>query len=72
MASRGRRTPLANARGIRVGVTCTVPFNKQATWWGVWLDLQLTLKEHHDVRIKKDRNALRRLTGQVGLSPENC
>ena len=32
-------------------------------------------EEHHDVRIKKARNAqirLRRLAGQVGLSPENC
>jgi len=53
-----------------------VHFNKQATrWLGVWFDSQLTLKEHHDVRIKEARNAqnrLRRLAGQVGLSPENC
>jgi len=36
--SRGRRTPLANARDIRVGGN-TVHSNKQATrWLGVWLD----------------------------------
>jgi len=54
----------------------TVHFNAQATrGLGVWLDSQLTLKEHHDVRMKKARNAqnrLRRLAGQVGLSLENC
>jgi len=41
----------------------------------VWLDSQLTLKEHHATRMKKGRNAmtrLRRLTGQMGLSPANC
>jgi len=52
------------------------PFNKEATWWlGVWLDSQLTLKEHHATRLKNGRNALtrlRRLTGQLGLSPANC
>jgi len=44
-------------------------------WLGIWLNPQLTLKEHHEVRMKKARNAqnrLRRLAGQVGLSPENC
>ena len=53
-----------------------VPFNKEATrWLGVWLDSQLTLKEHHATRLKNGRNALtrlRRLTGQLGLSPANC
>jgi len=53
-----------------------VPFNKEATrWLGVWLDSQLTLKEHHATRLKNRRNALiqlRRLTGQLGLSPANC
>ena len=52
-----------------------IPFNKAATrWLGIWLDSQLTLKEHHAVRLKNGRNAmtrLRRLTGQVGLSPAN-
>ena len=74
----GRRkckTPAAPPRGIEVEGR-TVHFNKQATrWLGVWLDSQLTLKDHHDVRMKKARNAqnrLRRLAGQVGLSPENC
>ena len=54
----------------------TVPFNKEATrWLGIWLDSQLALKEHHDIRTKKGKQAmtrLRRLTGQMGLSPANC
>jgi ribonuclease HI len=53
-----------------------IPFNKEATrWLGVWLDSQLTLREHHATRLKSGRNAmnrLRRLTGQMGLSPVNC
>jgi len=53
-----------------------IRFNKKATrWLGVWLDSQLTLKEHHTVRMKSGRKAmmwLRRLTGQMGLSPANC
>jgi len=53
-----------------------VPFNKEATrWLGVWLDSQLTLKEHHAIRLKSGRNAmtrLRRLTGCMGLSAVNC
>ena len=41
----------------------------------MWLDLQLTLKEHHTTRLKSGRNAmnqLKRLIGQMGLSPANC
>jgi len=72
---RKRSTPATPPRGILVDGR-TVQFNKQATrWLGVWLDSQLTLKDHHDVRMKIARNAqnrLRRLAGQVGLSPENC
>jgi ribonuclease HI len=53
-----------------------VSFNRAATrWLGVWLDSQLTLKEHHATRLKSGRNAmnrLKRLTGQMGLSPVNC
>jgi len=53
-----------------------IPFNRMATrWLGVWLDSQLTLKEHHATRLKSGRNAmnrLKRLTGQMGLSPANC
>jgi len=53
-----------------------IPFNKEATrWLGFWLDSQLTLKEHHAIRLKKWENAmtqLRQLTGQMGLSPANC
>jgi len=55
------------------------PFNKEATrWLGVWLDSQLTLKEHnawHAIGLKKGRNAMNRpnrLTRQMGLSPVNC
>jgi len=47
-----------------------IHFNMQATrWLGFWP------KEHHNVRLKKARvaqNRLRRLTGQIGLSPEDC
>ena len=53
-----------------------VPFNKEATrWLGIWLDDQLSPKEHHAIRMKEGRKAmtrLRRLTGQIGLSPANC
>jgi len=53
-----------------------VLFNKEVTrWLEVWLDSQLTLKEHHATGLKNGRNALtqlRRLTGQLGLTPENC
>jgi len=70
--SRRRRTALADARGIAVGGN-TAYFNKQVTrWLGAWLDSQLALKEHHDVRDKRARNAqnrLRRLAGQVRELP---
>jgi hypothetical protein len=60
---------------IRVGDN-QVPFNKEATrWLGVWLDSRLKLKDHHAFRMKEGRKAmtrLRHLTGQMGLSPENC
>ena len=63
------------AAKVKVGDN-EVPFNKEVTrWLGVWLDSQLTLKEHHASRFKNGRNAmtcLRRLTGQLGLSPANC
>jgi len=53
-----------------------IPFNQVVTrWLGVWLDSQLTLKEHYATRLKSGRNAmnrLNRLTGQMGLSPANC
>ena len=60
---------------VKVGATLVL-FNKEATrWLGVWLDSQLTLKEHHARRLKGGRNAktrLRRLTGPLRLSPVNC
>ena len=71
---RKRKDKEAKAK-VRVGDD-EVPFNKEATrWQGVWLDSQLTLKEHHATRLKSGRNAmthLRRLTGHMGLSPANC
>jgi len=56
--------------------TNSVPFNKEATrWLGIWLDAQLSLKEHHATRMNEGIKALtrlRRLTGQMGLTPANC
>jgi len=40
----------------------------------VRLDSQLTLKDHHAIRLKNGKNAmarLRRLAGRMGLSPAN-
>jgi len=60
---------------VAVG-TNNVPFNKEATrWLGIWLDAQLSLKDHHATRMKEGRKVmtrLRRLTGQMGLTPANC
>jgi hypothetical protein len=42
---------------------------------GHTLDSQLTLKEHHAIRLKEGKKALgrlRRLMGQMGLVPVNC
>ena len=51
----------AAAAKVKVGDS-DVPFNKEATrWLGVWLDSQLTLKEHHTSRLKSGRNAMTRL-----------
>jgi len=70
-----RRKETTPTETVKVG-TDTVPFNKEATrWLGVWLDSQLTLKDHHAIRLKEGERAmgrLRRLTGQMGLSPANC
>jgi hypothetical protein len=70
-----RRKRTAPTATIRVG-TNDIPFNTDATrWLGVWLDSQLTLKEHHAIRLKEGRKALGRLcrlTGQMGLVPANC
>jgi len=67
-----RKAPMAT---VAVS-TNDVPFNKEATQWlGVWLDAQLTLKEHHSTWMKEGRKAmtrLQRLTGQMGLTPANC
>jgi len=60
---------------VAVG-TNSVPFNKEATrWLGIWLNAQLSLKEHHATRMNEGRKALtrlRQLTGQMGLTPANC
>jgi ribonuclease HI len=70
-----RKQRVAPTATIRVG-TNDIPFNTEATrWLGVWLDSQLTLKEHHAIRLKEGEKALRRLrrlTGQMGLAPVNC
>ena len=70
---RGKKT--APTATIKVG-TSTIPFNKEATrWLGVWLDSQLTLKNHYAIRLKGGKKAmarLRRLAGQMGLLPTNC
>jgi len=67
-----RKKKCALTATIRVR-TSDIPFNSEATrWLGVWLDSQLTLKEHHAVRLKEARKAMERLcwlTGQMGLSP---
>jgi len=45
----------ASTATVSIG-TNDVPFDKEATRWpGVWLDAQLTLKEHHATRIKEGR-----------------
>jgi len=53
-----------------VGGASNVPFNKTATrWLAVWLDSQLTLRDHHATRLKEGRKAmaqLRHLTGRWG------
>jgi len=72
---RRKRKGTLTAAMVKVGGK-EVPFNREATrWLRVWLDSQLTLKEHHATRRKSGRNAmnrLRRLTGRMGLSPANC
>jgi len=72
---RRKRNGTLTAAMVKVGGK-EVPFNREATrWLRVWLDSQLTLKEHHATRRKSGRNAmnrLRRLTGRMGLSPANC
>jgi len=70
-----RRRKADSDAAVTVGSNA-IPFNKEATrWLGIWLDSQLTLKDHHVRRMKEGRNALTRLrrpAGQLGLSPANC
>jgi len=70
-----RRKKTAPTATVKVGAN-TVPFNKEVTrWLGIWLDSQLTLKDHHAIRPKDGKKAmlgLYRLAGQMGLSPANC
>jgi len=57
------------------GFSNTVSFNEATRWLGVWLDSQLTLRDHHAIQLRDGKKAmarLRRLTGQTGLSPANC
>jgi len=72
---KGKRKKKVAEVAVAVGAN-SVPFNKAATrWLGVWLDSQLTLRDHHATRLKQGQKAmtrLRRLTGQMGLPPPNC
>jgi len=72
---RKKRKGMETSAKVKVGDK-EIPFNKEATrWLGVWLDSQLTLKEHHATRLKSGTNAmtrLRQLTGKIGLSLMNC
>jgi len=65
-------TPMAT---VQIGMVA-VRFNKEATrWLCIWLDSQLTLKDHHAIRLAEGKKAtarLKRLAGQMGLSPANC
>ena len=67
-----RRKP---TESVRVGGH-EVSFNQHATrWLGVWIDSELTLKEHRSARMKKAWTAAQRvrcLTGQMGLCPDAC
>ena len=69
---RKKKVPTAE---VTVGAS-HVPFNKMATrWLGVWLDSQLTLRDHHATRLKHGQKPMTRiqcLTGQMGLLPANC
>jgi hypothetical protein len=61
-----RRKKTAPTASIRVG-TNDISFNTEATrWLGVWLDSQLTLKEHHAIRLKEGKKALGRLHRLIG------
>ena len=68
---RKKTTPMVT---VKVGAN-TVPFNKEATrLLRIWLDSQLTLKDHHAIWLKDGKKAmarLHRLAGQVELSPAN-
>jgi len=51
----------APAAAVKVGAN-TLPFSKEATrWLGAWLDSQLTLNDHHTIRLKSVKNAIARL-----------
>jgi len=69
---RKKTIPTATAK---VGAN-TIPFNKEgAQMLAIWLGSQLTLKDHHTIRLKDGKRAmarLRRLAGQKGLSHTNC
>jgi hypothetical protein len=59
---------------IRVG-TCFIQFNRQSTrWLGVWMNVHMTLKEHHNLYMKRARAArarLRTLTKMYRVVPES-
>jgi hypothetical protein len=53
----------------------SIPYNKEARrWLGVWLDSQLTLAQHHQIRLVQAKRAeapVCRLVGQLGVTPAN-
>jgi len=66
------RPKLTAKKRVRTG---SIRFTAQATrWLGVWMDVHLTLKEHHNQCMKKARAAearLRSLTKTYGIVPES-
>jgi len=61
-----RRMKTPPTAAVRPGAS-KVPFNKEATrWLGVWLDSQLTLKDHHAIWLKDGKKAMARLCRLAG------
>jgi ribonuclease HI len=75
LLSRRRKMNRASKEGIQVAPGIMKSFNSHATrWLGVWIDSNLSLKEHHNTMMSKAYRAdarVRSLRGKFGLSPEN-
>jgi hypothetical protein len=75
MLTRRRRDKAPKlAQRIRIG-TNEIGYNKEATrWLEVWIDGQLTFATHHNIMMRKARQAQVRLKGLCktrGLPPAN-